>query len=118
MPPSETPARSNGEGERVCPHCGTDRWKAERADRREARMTAVNHERDRLARENGVLRSEAHLAREKGEEYRRALQRKIQRQARVIRRLEQKLLDAGQPPHEGAKPWEAAPVSDIPEIAE
>lgn len=111
-------SRSSGEGERVCPHCGTDRYKAERVDKREARMTAVNRERERLAQENGVLRSEAHLAREHGEESRRAMQRKLQRQARTIRRLEAKLLELKQRPHEGVRPWEASPVSDCPEIAE
>lgn len=106
------------EGERMCPHCGTDRWKAERADKREARMTAIVRDRERLAAENGLLRANVILAEGEGREVRRALQRKVQRQAKVIRRLEKKLLALGQRPHEGVHPGLATPVSDIPEISD
>lgn len=101
--------------DRVCPHCGTDRYKAQRADRRVARMEAIEADRERLARENGVLLANNVLARAEGEEVRRALQRKVNRQAKVIRRLERKLIELGKQPHEGVGPWEAAPVSDFAE---
>lgn len=104
--------------QRVCPHCGCDRWKAERADKLAARMVSTERERTRLAQENGVLRSEAHLARELGQEVRNAMQRRIQRQARVIRRLEQKLLDAGRQPHDDATLGDGLPVTTIPEIGD
>lgn len=104
--------------ERVCPHCGVDRYKAERADKREARMDATVRDRERLARENGLLVANAALARAEGEEVRRAMQRKIQRQARVIRRMEKKLLGFGQQPHAGIPPSETVCVSDIPEISD
>lgn len=110
-------ARST-EGERVCPHCGCDRWKVERLDKTMARMVALDRERERLAQENGLLRSEAVLAKAQGEGVRRAQQRRVQRQARVIRRLERRLLELGQQPHEGASLHDVATVSDIPEISE
>lgn len=107
-----------GEDERVCPHCGTDRYKAQRLDRRENAMRARDREFDKLARENGVLLAQARVARAEGAEVRRGMQGKLNRQAKVIRRLEKKLLDLGQQPHAGAKPWETQPVSDFEEAAD
>lgn len=104
--------------ERVCPHCGTDRYKAQRLDRREAAMRARDRAADKIAKENGALRLQLAVAQEEGGEVRRGMQHKIQRQAKVIRRLEKKLLEAGKQPHEGVPPWETAPVSDFPEISD
>lgn len=101
---------------RVCPNCGTDRYQAERADRLRARKEHLEREVERLARENGLLifrlRDAEHWAGERVA----ALQRKLTRQARVIRRLENRLLKRGEQPHEGVTPDQAAPVSDIPEV--
>lgn len=81
-------------------------------------MTATVADRERLAKENGLLLANATLARAEGEEVRRALQRKVQRQARAIRRLEKRLLALGARPHENVTPGETAPVSDFRDISE
>ena len=105
------------EGERVCPRCGTDRWVAERFDRLRARKAHLERQIDRLARDNGLLSYRLQDAEAWAAEQRSALQRKVTRQARVIRRLERRLLERGEQPHEGIVPGESAPVSDIPEVA-
>lgn len=106
---------TQAENERVCPHCGTDRYKAHRLDRRENAMRARDREFEKVTSENGRLRAQVSLARAEGIEVRRGMQGKLNRQAKVIRRLERKLLELGQQPHEGVHPGETAPVSDFAE---
>jgi seryl-tRNA synthetase len=108
-----------GEEERVCPHCGTDRWRAERdMTRVQTRLRSLERGRERLAASLGVAQSNTTLAKHEGKEVRDAMQRKIQRQAAAIRRLEKKLLKRGELPHDDARPYDALPVSDIPEVAD
>lgn len=104
--------------DRVCPHCGTDRYKAARLDRRENAMRARDREFTKVASENGVLRATVSIARAEGREVREGMQRKLNRQAKVIRRLEKRLLELGKQPHEGVPPWDTQPVSDFPETAD
>lgn len=104
------------EGERVCPHCGTDRYKSERIDRLAAQRDRYQRDAERLAREKGLLTYQLELAEARARDFHATLQRKIVRQARAIRRLEKKVLGRGEQPHAGVRPDEVAPVSDIPDI--
>lgn len=102
--------------DRVCPECGTDRYLAERHDRLLQRREYLQRSVERLARENGLLSFRLKDAHAWAEEQRAGLQRKVTRQARVIRRLEKRISALGEKPHEGVALHETAPVSDIPDV--
>lgn len=98
--------------ERVCPECGGDRWKAREAERNFERAYRQRREAERIAEENGLLRYKLALAEREAAETAGLFQRKITRQARVIRRLEERLKAAGHKPYEGAKLGDTAPGAD------
>lgn len=88
---------------RQCPECGCDRWKMREAARNADYAEQKARDAEKLAAKNGVL---SYRMRVQADEHRdhisRAL-RKIQRQARVIKRLEARL-----------RALEAAPYADSP----
>jgi hypothetical protein len=63
---------------------------------------------ENLARENGLLRYQRDTAQAAAREAQSLLQRKVVRQARVIRRLEERLRALNAKPYEGAE-FETAP---------
>lgn len=94
-------------GERVCPECGSDRWKVQAFDRLSRRAEQLGRDVERLARENGLLIYQLRAAKDEVAVLQSSLQRKIVRQARAIVRLERKLRARGERPHEGAQPGDA-----------
>jgi hypothetical protein len=94
---------------RQCPECGCDRWRARDADRTSERLRQKARDAEELARANGLLRYQLAEAQAGVKEVQSRLQRKIIRQARVIRRMEERLRHAGRKPYEGAPLGESAP---------
>lgn len=95
---------------RVCECCGSDTYKAEHFDDVRDRANREARAADRVASENGVLRLRLRMAEETHIEAQAGLQRKIARQARVIRRLEERLRERGDAPHPGVTPDHTSPV--------
>lgn len=87
---------------RVCPECGADRWKMKDASRTFERLSAKTRDVEKLARENGLLRYKLEIAEAEYRDHQSHQSRKIVRQARVIKRLEERLRAAGVRPYEGA----------------
>jgi hypothetical protein len=86
---------------RVCPHCGADRWKMRDSNRIYEESQRKGRDAEKLARENGLLRYRLETAEAKAREAQSRLQRKIVKQARVIRRFEERWAKLGKPPYEG-----------------
>lgn len=91
---------------RVCPECGCDTWAASQSKELSAAVGRHMASGRKQAIENLELRLRvAEL--EDQEHYR---QRKVRAQAKVIRRLEDKLRSHGSYPHANVRPWEASSV--------
>ncbi len=85
---------------RTCGECGSDTYLAAMADRmRDARYRAERRA-EQVARENGLLIAQVKWAREDNQDQIRGLQRKVRKQADVIRRLERRLREQGVKPHD------------------
>lgn len=106
------PAQSERQIPRQCPECGCDRWQMRDAARKHEYALRMEREVNKLAARNGVL---SWQIKAKDEEHRdhmgRAL-RKIQRQARVIKRMEERLRALNARPYEGAPLGENAPAAE------
>lgn len=102
---------------RVCEHCGSDTYKAENFDRVRDSLTKYRERCENLARRNGLLQVRLEISGADAVEERAGLQRKVNRQARVIRRLEDRLRKLGRKPHEGVSPGETSPVMQADEAA-
>jgi vacuolar-type H+-ATPase subunit I/STV1 len=96
---------------RVCPECGADRWKARDAVRTYERLRQKTRDVEKLARENGLLTYQLAEARQAVSEVQSRLQRKIVKQARVIRKFEERLREAKQKPYEGMG-FDTAPAAE------
>lgn len=68
-----------------------------------ARLRRERENVEKLARDNGLLRFRLETQKADAQEHQSSQARKIIRQARVIKRLEERLRAAGQRPYEGAK---------------
>lgn len=102
--------------QRVCPECGGDRYRAKNAQRDlEAAQRHHKTAKD-IARENGLLRYQLAVAEAQARDSHSALSRKVSRQARVIRRLEEKLRARSVKPYEGAGLEETAPGVDYVDV--
>ncbi len=95
---------------RVCEECGADRWFARDASRTRENLDTKIRDVEDLARSNGLLTYRLKEAEAKNARSQSQMQRKIIKQARVIRRLEVRL--KGQAPYKGAKPGETAPGAE------
>lgn len=96
--------------DRICPECGADTWRAAGYDEmREARDRHWN-----IARQQAieVLTLQARVA--ELEDERRNRGRKVERQRRTIRRLEEKLHLLGAWPHDDKQHSEGDPASPFP----
>ena len=98
---------------RVCPECGGDRERARNAQRDLESARRHREVAERFARENGLLRYKLTVTEADLREAASLYQRKIVRQARAIRRLEEKLRLRGEKPYEGAKLEETAPGAEL-----
>jgi hypothetical protein len=87
--------------EQRCPNCGSDPFFTEDYSRLLTDLTTVHNVNRKLGADNGMLRAQAEVDRLIGQDYVSSLQRKIQRQKRVINRLEDRLRTLGKPPYEG-----------------
>lgn len=97
---------------RICPECGGDRWKAREAERNREAAYRQRREAEKIAEENGLLRYKLRLAEREAAETAGFFQRKITRQARVIRRLEERLKALDSKPYEDAGLGETAPGAE------
>jgi hypothetical protein len=98
--------------ERVCPECGGDRYRARMAQRDLEAAQRHRRSAEDIARENGLLRYKLAVAETELRDSQSLQQRKIVRQARAIRRLEEKLRKRGEKPYEGASLDETAPGAE------
>lgn len=87
---------------RPCPECGGDLWKMRDHARVLRELHRYKAEAEKLAAENGILRSQARLREIEQKQAGSAHQQKIVRQSRAIKRLEEKLREAQKRPYEGA----------------
>jgi hypothetical protein len=97
---------------RQCPECGCDRWVARDAGRARDRAERTMEEAEKMAARAGVDYLRQKLARAEDRDHVSRLQRKIQRQARVIVRLEARLRALN------AKPYTDSPVGENAPAAE
>jgi hypothetical protein len=97
---------------RVCPECGGDRYMAHEG--KNYFDLALRHgiKAEGIARENGLLRYKLSIAESDASERVSGMQRKVIRQARVIRRLEERVKQLGAKPYEGATLDETAPGAE------
>jgi predicted RNase H-like nuclease (RuvC/YqgF family) len=93
--------KANTKPERICPHCGSDRWIASNAQRLYSRLHRKTKDAEKLAREIGLLTYQLESAQAEMREVQSLLQRKITKQARVIRRFEERLRTLKKKPYEG-----------------
>lgn len=96
--------------ERVCPECGSDIYRA-------SHYQDVSEARDRHWKKNQeqaieILRLQLRVA--ELEHERKTRGRKVEKQRQTIRRLEQKLRDAGVWPHDDSRLAEGDPASPAP----
>lgn len=84
---------------RVCPECGCDRWLTRDAALTAQRLSMKTRHAEDLARENGLLTYRLKTIEAEMRDLHSALQRKIVRQARAIRRFEERLRGLRE------KPW-------------
>ena len=93
--------------DRVCAHCGCDKYKQEEFDRLLLRNNRLEkaHEREAAGRAVAVARHRLDELTWKDSLAR--LQSKIARQKRAIRRLEERLAFVAEKPHESVEPSEA-----------
>jgi len=91
---------------RVCRECGADTWKASNYD--ELAEARDRHWRKNQEQAQTILRLELRVAELEG--LHQSRQRKINRQAKVIRRLEERLRSLSVFPHEGASLTGTSPV--------
>jgi predicted RNase H-like nuclease (RuvC/YqgF family) len=103
--------------DRVCPECGSDRWLGKDRERLTTRVHTLECRNDELARENGLVKARLKYAQQDLREVQSILQRKISRQARAIRGMEQKLKALRQPPWAGASLEATAPGVEFDEGA-
>lgn len=85
---------------RPCPECGGDLWKSRDYARVLRDLGYQRREAEKLAAENGILRSQARMREVALKDSNSAHQQKIARQAKAIRRLEEKLRKRGERPYE------------------
>lgn len=97
---------------RQCEECGSDRWVARDAQMRFAAAQRMNDAAQKIARENGELRLRVAVLEAERNEIQGLLQRKITRQARVIRRMEERLRELGRKPYEDAPLGESAAAAE------
>lgn len=93
--------------ERICRECGADTWKASNYDE----LVAARDRHWKTNREQAIEILTLKLRVAELEEHERTRQRKTVRQARVIRRLEDRLRELNQFPYEGFGLGETAPVA-------
>lgn len=96
---------------RVCEHCGSDTYRSDNFDRVITRSHRLESENRKLAAANGIHAAHARMRGLEHDDRIAGFQRKVQQQARVIRRLEKKIRDLGSAPHEGVTPSETSPVT-------
>ena len=89
---------------RTCEHCGSDVWKAERFDTVQRTLFSVQRRYETAVSEATRQRIRADLVEVEKQEHISALQSKIRRQGKAIRKLEEKLREAREvgPYHEEA----------------
>lgn len=87
---------------RICPECGGDRYLARRADRDLERSYEMQRAARRMAAEAGVAKFQMDILKMDHEQRTAGMQRKITKQARVIRRLEERVKELGGKPYDGA----------------
>lgn len=95
---------------RQCPECGSDRWKMREADRNFDRRIQIERDVEKLAARNGVLEYRLKAQEQTHRDHTSRALRKINRQARVIKRLEERLRALNARPYEGAPLGESAPA--------
>lgn len=95
---------------RQCPECGCDRWAMRDAIRQSQRVTRLERDVRKLAGENGVLIYQARVKDDEHSDHMSRSLRKINRQARVIKRLEERLRALNAKPYEDAPLGESAPA--------
>lgn len=97
---------------RQCPECGCDRWKHREAERSTDRRYQLERDAEKLAARNGVLSFQNASQEVSHREHMSRALRKIQRQARVIVRLEKRLRDLKVKPYEESPLGESAPAAE------
>ncbi len=97
---------------RQCSECGCDRWVARDAERARDRAQRAMEEAERMAAKAGVDSLRQKLAHEEDRDRVSRLQRKIQRQARVIVRLEARLRALNTRPYADSPLGESAPAAE------
>lgn len=94
---------------RVCPECGSDTWRAAHYD--DLADARDRHQRKNESQALQILRLELRVAELEAREHLRG--KKVMRQARVIRRLENRIRSLGVFPHEGATLDNISPVQRV-----
>ena len=97
---------------RQCPECGADRWKMREAHRAYDRAQQLDRDVQKLAAKNGVLTYQIRAQEEAHKDRMSRALRKIQRQARVIVRLEARLRALKAQPYADAPLGESAPAAE------
>jgi predicted RNase H-like nuclease (RuvC/YqgF family) len=88
--------------DRVCEHCGSDRYFAEQFPRLRDINAQLHRRVERVHSQAAVNEARLEMQLMETAEEKRWLQAKVRKQARVIRRLEEKMRERGRPAHEGA----------------
>lgn len=96
--------------DRVCPECGSDTYKSSNYDKQADRARQMNAAFEREAQKAGLASARLSVLSLEHKDCHSRMQRKINRQAKAIRRLEEKLRELKVQPHEGETPANASPV--------
>lgn len=84
----------------ICEHCGGNRWKAGDYDRLLQDRDRWQKEAQRAVAREAVSQQQLRLAQLEKKDHEASLQRKVSRQSKQIRRLEERLKQVGTPPYE------------------